>query len=187
MYRKNVRGGLVCVYRRHHEVGVSTIRDGPNVCQSLYLFDENALYTHSMSLDLPTGPHSIRIASNNFKLEKSGKFLETSRCVDFISGVLGIPFLHAYNNEKGEFPIGLYPVDGVNIEKKIVVQFDGSFYHPGHKNCPHSPFPSVNATTAGTCDSSSNAQRHRLLTLAETRRQNTLERDRSSKLRVMTS
>ena len=56
--RNNIVGGPSIIFHRHHESGVTRIRDGDKVCKEVLGFDASAL---------PTGPYIRRSHEDNFK------------------------------------------------------------------------------------------------------------------------
>ncbi|XP_078356057.1 uncharacterized protein LOC144640871 [Oculina patagonica] len=64
MLKEAVVGGPSIVFTRHHEVGVTKIRDhqysDPHLCKNIVGYDANALYLSTMLQDMPCGKEEVR-------------------------------------------------------------------------------------------------------------------------------
>ena len=143
-FKNNIIGGPSIVFSRYAEANKSYIRehiykDNSYKCKRIIGYDANALYLHSMSLNMPTGPMTRRKAENNFRREKSEKYLLAIKWLDYIQEKEGIYIQHCLNspNEKRIPP---YRVDGYcsNLNKPnckpTVYEFNGCYFHY-HENC----------------------------------------------------
>ncbi|XP_069106330.1 uncharacterized protein [Argopecten irradians] len=130
MFQRNIVGGPAIVFRRFHEKDVTRIRDGAKPCKSILGLDANALYLHSLSEAMPTGPYSVRREETGFQLEKRDKYLKAFKWLDWVSENTGCEIQHRMNSGR-EIRIGPYRVDGFDSRTQTVYEFDGCYFH-GH-------------------------------------------------------
>ena len=121
--KKNIIGGPSIIFNRHHEVGVTNIRNDPaKPCQKIIGFDANALYPYCIGQYMPTGAFVRRRLENDFKPEKKEKYMLAYYWLDSVSETQHINIQQKLNQGK-ERKIGPYPVDGYDEANKVCYQF----------------------------------------------------------------
>ena len=70
----NMTGGPSIIFTRHHKVNETFIRGNQkHQCRSIFCYDANALYLHSLCSDMPVGRYIRRKRENGFKPENKVK------------------------------------------------------------------------------------------------------------------
>ena len=135
--KDNLVGGPSIVFHRHHEKGVTRLREETygseaKLCERVVGFDANALYLWSMSQPMPTGFMIRRHETNNFKPEFTQRFGRTAwGFLEWVAARNRVHIQHMFN--AGEKRVGQHgiPVDGYCEETNTVYQFHGCYWH-GH-------------------------------------------------------
>lgn len=130
--KRNITGGPSIIFNRHHEVGVTNIRNNPTKpCQKIVGFDANALYLYCIGQPMPTGLFVRRRLEEGFKPEKRDKYMIAFHWLDWLNETQSLTIQHKLNRGK-EKKIGPYPVDGYDEHTNTVYQFHGCYWH-GHR------------------------------------------------------
>ena len=137
LLRKNLVGGPSIIFHRHHESGVTRIRErrygsGSKVCRHVLGVDANSLYLKCMGENHCTGFYVVRRAENHFIPVLSHQVsYSAAEWLLYRAQSDGVEILHQYNY--GEVKIGSQriSVDGFVVDKKLIYQFHGCFWH-GH-------------------------------------------------------
>ena len=139
-----ILGGPSIVFKRHAEVGHTTIREPDYAaealpCCTLVGFDANSLYPWGMAQDMPIGTCHVR-SGLDFTVDDGAlshgygprysraSLLWLTYEVD-VRGLTGL--LHAGNGSEVQLGLWHLPVDGYHPGTATVFQFHGCLYH-GH-------------------------------------------------------
>jgi hypothetical protein len=129
--RSSCIGGPSIIFKRLHKKHETTIRNNPSkICGNVVGFDVNALYLHSMSLDLPQGAFVRRREETIFEPEFSDDFLFQYYWLDWVMKTTNKHIIHKMNNGK-EIKIGLFAVDGFEPATNTIWEYNGCLVH-GH-------------------------------------------------------
>ena len=131
--RNNIVGGPSIIFHRHHESGVTRIRDGDKMCKEVLGFDANALYLWSLMQKMPTGPYIRRSHEDNFKPVHAYSHGEMAvQWLDWIASTENSNIQHMFNKHEKRVGYRQIPVDGFCRESNTVYQFHGCYFH-GHQ------------------------------------------------------
>ena len=131
----NIVGGPSIIFSRYHEKDVTNIKNiDNNLCQAVFGYDCNGLYSYAIKQKMPTGLYIRRYADNKFKPEVSEKYIGSYVWMDYLMKEEKIKILHKMNNSK-EIRIGNYLVDGFCQKNNTIYEYNGCYYHHCSNNC----------------------------------------------------
>ena len=131
-FMNSLVGGPSIIFCRHHKINETFIRNNENhPCQSIFGYDANSLYLHSICSDMPVGRYIRRKRENDFKPEnKVKRYYAMYDWMNWIGHSEGKVIKHKMNYGR-EFRVGPYYVDGKSDTNQIY-EFLGCYFH----GCP---------------------------------------------------
>ena len=126
-FKKNIVGGPSLVFHRYHEKHKTKIRGEGQICETILGLDANSLYLYAFSLPAPSGPMTVRREANNFKPEKSERFMKAFHWLEWEIASSNMFIQHKLNG--GEKQVGPFRVDGFCPENNTVYSFHGCYFH----------------------------------------------------------
>ncbi|KAK3104447.1 hypothetical protein FSP39_002238 [Pinctada imbricata] len=110
--KDNIIGGPSIIFNRYHQVGKTNIRNDPSKpCKKIVGFDANALYLFCIGQPMPTGPFVRRCLEEQFKPNKTEKYMLAYHWLNWLNHSSGLNIVHKLNQSQ-EKRVGKYPVDG---------------------------------------------------------------------------
>ncbi|XP_078681482.1 uncharacterized protein LOC144916278 [Branchiostoma floridae x Branchiostoma belcheri] len=141
LFKENIVGGPSIIFHRHHQKGVTMIRERemagqsrlPKPCQKVIGFDANALYLWAVGQQMPTEYYIRRQAETGFVKEysASSRGRMAKAWLDWVAHKYGIAIRHKFNNTEKRIGHRRIPVDGYCSQTGQIFQFHGCFWH-GH-------------------------------------------------------
>ena len=129
LFKNNIVGGPSIIYHQNQQVQMSFIRNNPNKpCKSIVGYAANALYLHSLSVNLPTQIALIRREENGFKKQFPRISQVCHDWIDWTAHDRNIKIQSALHGG-GEKKIGNYKVDGFCQELNTIFEFYGDYWH----------------------------------------------------------
>ncbi|KAK3097803.1 hypothetical protein FSP39_013348 [Pinctada imbricata] len=130
--KDNIIGGPSIIFNRYHQVGKTNIRNDPSKpCKKIVGFDANALYLFCIGQPMPTGPFVRRCLEEQFKPNKTEKYMLAYHWLNWLNHSSGLNIVHKLNQGQ-EKRVGKYPVDGFDEDSNTIYQFHGCYWH-GHR------------------------------------------------------